>query len=128
MKLRILDDSIRLRLTQSEVATVGRGETVEAWTRFPDGRRLGYALGTGEVDQPEASFDDGCVRVRVSPSAARRWADTDEVGIEASLALDDGAGVLRLLIEKDFRCLAPRDGEDQSDAFAHPDAARGHVG
>ena len=35
--------------------------------------------------------------------------------------LDDGAK-LAILVEKDFACLAPREGEDESDMFPHPDA------
>lgn len=27
---------------------------------------------------------------------------------------------LRILIEKDFSCLEPRDGEEDTDTFAHP--------
>ena len=28
---------------------------------------------------------------------------------------------LRILVEKDFACLVEREGEDDSDAFPHPD-------
>ncbi len=35
--------------------------------------------------------------------------------------LDDGA-LLSILVEKDFACLAPREGEDDSDMYAHPEA------
>ncbi len=35
MKLRILDDSIRLRLDRDEVERLGNGGEVEAVTRFP---------------------------------------------------------------------------------------------
>jgi len=46
---------------------------------------------------------------------ARRWAESEEVGIAATVGLGDGA--LALLIEKDFPCLTTRPGEDDSDAF-----------
>jgi len=29
-------------------------------------------------------------------------------------------GDLRIIVEKDFACLAPRSDEDESDNFAHP--------
>jgi hypothetical protein len=39
VKLRIVDDSLRLRLTRSEVALIERGLPVESQTHFPvDGR------------------------------------------------------------------------------------------
>jgi hypothetical protein len=31
-------------------------------------------------------------------------------------------GVLRILVEKDFTCVEPRDGEDQSDLYPNPKA------
>jgi hypothetical protein len=31
--------------------------------------------------------------------------------------------MLKILVEKDFACLAPREGEDESDMFPHPKAA-----
>jgi hypothetical protein len=34
--------------------------------------------------------------------------------------LDDGAK-LTILVEKDFACLTPREGEDESDMFPNPD-------
>ena len=29
-------------------------------------------------------------------------------------------GVFRILVEKDFTCIEPRDGEDQSDLYPNP--------
>ena len=49
-------------------------------------------------------------------SMALDWCNTDRVGIEGT------AGEVRVLVEKDWQCLAPRD-EDESDAYAHPDEA-----
>jgi hypothetical protein len=36
-----------------------------------------------------------------------------------------GGADLNITLEKDFACLAPRAGEDESDNFPHPDAQRG---
>jgi hypothetical protein len=33
--------------------------------------------------------------------------------------------VLGILVEKDFACLAPREGEDESDMYPHPEAKQG---
>ncbi len=33
--------------------------------------------------------------------------------------VDDGDS-LKILVEKDFACLAPREGEDESDMYPHP--------
>lgn len=119
MKIRILDDSIRLRLTRGEVERVGKGEVVEGATHFPGGASFRYALERGDVEQPGARFDQGRIAVVLPHGTAQAWADGNDVGIEARPAVD-GDTTLRLLIEKDFKCLAPRDGEDDTDAFEHP--------
>lgn len=119
MKIRILDDSIRLRLTRGEVERVGKGDVVEGATRFPGGATFRYALERAEVADPSARFEQGRIAVLLPHAVAQAWADGNDVGIEARPALE-GAQTLRLLIEKDFKCLAPRDGEDDTDAFEHP--------
>ena len=123
MKLRIRGDSLRLRLTRTEVRTLrDEGRVVEA-TRFGPRVALEYALVCEAVDAPVARFLDRRIEVALPRERARAWAESDEVGIEAEQALPEGA--LRLLIEKDFQCLAPREGEDDSDAFPHPGAEAG---
>lgn len=131
MKIRILDDSIRLRLIRSEVESIGRGERVEGRTHFVGGAVLIYLLDTGDVSDPVAALEAGpadvaTVRVTLPRELGTAWATTDQVTIEAHQRLDRGSAAegraLRLLIEKDFKCLAPRDDEDQSDAFEHPNA------
>ncbi|WP_181197113.1 DUF7009 family protein [Enhygromyxa salina] len=74
---------------------------------------------SADVDAPEARFVDDRIEVALPRAAARAWAEGDEVGIEAE------QGALRLLIEKDFRYLSPREGEDDDDAFPHPGAESG---
>ena len=49
------------------------------------------------------------------------WATTEQVSVECEQVLDDG-DKLGILVEKDFACLAPREGEDESDMYAHPNA------
>jgi hypothetical protein len=52
----------------------------------------------------------------------QQWAESEQVSIRSDKLLDDGEE-LRILIEKDFQCLAPRE-EDESDMFPHPDAGQ----
>lgn len=57
MKLRLLDDSIRLRLSRSEVVAGGEGSIVEGRTRFPDGSKFTFALEALEKGAPPAGED-----------------------------------------------------------------------
>lgn len=119
MKIRIYDDSIRLRLDRSEVEQIGQGLAVEGITRFPAGNQFAYRLSVARAASATAVFEDGCINVLVPGAQAEHWAHTEA---EVSIHAVDGA--LKLLIEKDFECLDPREGEDQSNRFVNPKAPR----
>lgn len=124
MKLRILDNSLRFRLSQSEVARLGAGDTLVATARFPDGNELSYALQSGDTrSTAQAVFSDGAVRVTFPGSELAQWAAGEQVGLSRDFELG-GGGSLRVLVEKDFACLSPRAGEDESDLYPHPEAGR----
>ena len=95
-----------------------------AHVSFPDGAVLDYALeSTPAAAKPSAHFSDGTLAVRLPESDVQDWASTEQVSIEAEEALDKGDR-LKILIEKDFACLAPREGEDESDMYSHPLAVK----
>lgn len=117
MKLRISGNSIRLRLSQSEVARLHKHGVVENAISF--GRSaLTYRLIASEVAQPEASFTQNVITVVVPQQTAMHWATSDEVSISAEQPLPAG-DKLSILIEKDFQCLTPRN-EDELDNFPNP--------
>ncbi|NOX51575.1 MAG: hypothetical protein GXP16_13735 [Gammaproteobacteria bacterium] len=122
MKLRIRGNTIRLRLTRSEVDQLGRGNTVEESTTFPDGAVLKYTIepGDGYGTGLEFNGSEVTVRVNVDSQAATDWSISEEVGLD-SRALKS-VGPLSVLIEKDFACLTPREGEQEMDTFPNPSA------
>ena len=61
--------------------------------------------------------------IRLPETLVLAWVTTEQVSIQGEQILDDGEK-LSILVEKDFACLAPRSGEDESDMFAHPDVDR----
>jgi hypothetical protein len=121
MKLRLLDDSIRMRLSRSEVVAANETGVVEGKTRFPDGSLFTFALEALEgASEPAAAYESGRLAVRIPTAEISAWA-TDETAVSLTGELDlPGGGPLTLLVEKDFECLAPRAGEDQSDLFTNP--------
>lgn len=123
MKIRIRDNSIRLRLTRGEVDDIHRLGVVTAKTGFPGGRNLNYSLESSPANvNPAAFYSDNEITVRLPETLVLAWATSEQVSIEGEQLLDDGE-TLRLLVEKDFACLAPRAGEDESDMYTHPGAA-----
>src|SRR5512141_1470561 len=106
MKLRIVDDSLRLRLARSDVAQIERGAAVESRTRFPGGPELAYALIVADATRISATFDAGRIQVTLPSSVALPWAAGNEVSLHGEQPLDHG--VFRILVEKDFTCVEPR--------------------
>ncbi len=125
MKLRIRDNSIRLRLSRSEVAVLGTEGLVGAKVAFAGGARLVYCLESSPACVDVAArFTGDELSVRLPESRVQQWVHSDDVSIEATQGLDDG-GQLKILVEKDFTCLEPREGEDESDMYPHPDQSQG---
>lgn len=121
MKLRIKGDSLRLRLTRSEVEQLAATGNVEDRIGFGGDSALVYRIKRDpQGAQLKASFAQGAIEVSVPAEAARQWCDSEEVGL-SNAQNNEGAG-LRILVEKDFACLKPRTDEDESDQFPHPQA------
>jgi hypothetical protein len=122
VKLRLLDDSIRLRLSRTDVTRADEAGVVEGRTRFPDGSAFVFALESQPSGKAAAAFAGGRVVVRLPAAEISRWAGDDTVvSLETDVDLPDG-GRLKLLVEKDFQCLTARPEEDQSDLFFNPEA------
>ena len=120
MKLRILGNSIRLRLTQSEVAAFGEQGRVVEHTRFGLGETLSYALEASDhIDHLGVRFEDACVTVLVPSASVSGWVDTNQVGLEGEQALGGGE-VMTILVEKDFKCLHGPADQIEADAFPNP--------
>ncbi len=118
MKLRILGNSIRLRLSQSDLTALLGGGAVEDSVVFPGGAALIYRLESSDGDSAEADYENNRVVIRFPAAEIETWARPDQVTMQTELCLADGR--LELLVEKDFKCLSPRDGEDDTDLFPNP--------
>lgn len=124
MKLRVRDNSIRLRLTQSEVASVRTAGLVRGRVPFPGSNNFDYILESSPATvKPEAHISNNVLTVRIPEAEILSWADSNDVSISASQPLD-GGDELSILVEKDFACLAPREGEDETDMYPHPEAGK----
>lgn len=118
MKLRLHGNSLRLRLSQAEVAQFSKTGYVEQSVEFGPGSSLCYILeSSSKIASPKAVFENGELRVQISCAAAKEWATTDRVGISGQQSLDNGKP-LSILIEKDFKCL--HGDESNVDAYPNP--------
>lgn len=123
MKLRIRDNSLRVRLDRREIDALAETGRVDASCRFGTGISLRYCVtARDQAEDLAAEFSDGEIRISIRPSAVSLLALTETVGVEGRQSIGEGEE-LRLLLEKDFQCLTDRPGEDDSHAFANPLAA-----
>jgi len=117
MKIRFKGNSIRLRLTQSEVKKWAADGVIKEVTSFGNKNSLGYQLIMSEESQISASFNDDIISIIIPIIVAQKWCQGEQISMESSIAKD---GILHILVEKDFVCLTPRAGEDESDMFPNP--------
>ncbi|CAN5178956.1 hypothetical protein BH09BAC6_BH09BAC6_24840 [soil metagenome] len=116
MKIRIRNNSLRYRLTRSEVAILADEGTLVDKVSFAE-QTLVYAIKRSNEEQLSASFKNNTVTLFIPEQMVKEFIDTDRVGFEHH------DGPLHLLVEKDFTCL-DNVAEDQSDNYPNPLAAK----
>jgi hypothetical protein len=120
MKIRIKGNSIRLRLTQTEVANFANNGYLEEHTEFGNAT-FTYALANdAELLNLSAKMEGAKITMQVPPALAKNWTSTNEVGFQHKLSLNNGKELF-LSVEKDFVCL-DNTFEDQSDNYPNPNA------
>ena len=121
MKLRIKGNSLRLRVSRSELERFQAGGRIEETIHFtaaPEAN-LTYALESASEPSPvTVRYGSRAVAVILSKDRARIWGAQSEVGVYTTLDMGS-AGSLEVVVEKDFACL-DRSDEDNSDTFANP--------
>jgi hypothetical protein len=101
---------------QGEVNDLVENHKVAESVHFPTAT-FGYELVLGAAY--DAHLEDGKITVTLPKEVAQNWAGSNELGLDHVLELGDDKQ-LRLLIEKDLKCLTDRPHEDESDAFPNP--------
>lgn len=112
MKIRIKGNSLRYRLTKSDVTTLWSRGALEECTEFT-GKTLAYAIVTTNGDKLSADFIDDKIVMNMPKTMIDELNNTDRVGFE------DRTGTVCLLVEKDFACIDNTD-QDQSDHYSNP--------
>ena len=118
MKLRIKGNSLRFRLSRTEVSKLALSGYLEEQTSFGDNKLI-YALQRiKEGDELSASFDKDKITMFVPASLIKGWPENDVVGFNTNMQLTSNNS-LYLLLEKDFICL-DETTEDQTDNYENP--------
>ncbi len=106
---------------KTEVELAAREGFVVGRTGFAGGHAFEYILeSSSAVRIPDASMSDAALTVRIPATELIEWAGSERVSMSSVQVLENG-DTLKILVEKDFACLSPREGEEESDMFRHPD-------
>jgi hypothetical protein len=119
MKLKIHNNSIRLRLRRSEIENFGATGLVEGSFTFgatPE-QRIVYALAAADVETLGVAVSANRITVSLPRVLAAELTATDRVGVSGEQAIGGGQCVA-ILVEKEFRRVH---GESQDpDLYPNP--------
>ena len=117
MKIRIQGNSVRLRLSRTEVELLCTEGYIQENTVFGSSA-FSYAVKQDSLlDELTAAFHDNRITMYVPAAFLENWAKNSIVGLDARMQVGNDKE-LYLLIEKDFKCLDA--AEDQSDNYDNP--------
>jgi hypothetical protein len=119
MKLRIMGNTLRLRLSQREIEKLGKEGIVSDASRFPNNMALTYTLESSSTETLACSLSDNTILITIPEITVNEWVNTDVVGFDKEFDLQNNSK-LSILVEKDFKCLTDRPGEDEADLFPNP--------
>lgn len=114
MKLRISNQSIRLRINQDDLRQLVETGVLSATLGNPTLGSFTYTLQAQASSSIGLELNNNSIKVHVPQSHIDEWNETERVGFEQM------ASGVRVLLEKDFQCLAERPNEDESRNFKHP--------
>jgi|SRR3954447_587905 len=120
MKLRIKGNSLRLRITPSELNRLLETGRIEETISFAsdDNARLTYALEhNSQASRLTLRYSPHEVTVIISSTDVRAWAGAHDLGLYGEVMTSNGS--LNLAVEKDLGCLDKSDAEN-ADTFPNP--------
>ncbi|MDQ4140955.1 MAG: hypothetical protein M3142_10565 [Bacteroidota bacterium] len=105
MKLRIQENSLRLRLSEAEVIQFADTGQVEETIVFgPDQTNaLRYILQQTSIQEVSVRFTDNTIVVSIPKTKAQKWTNTDLIGFDDLIELGNEKQ-LRIVVEKDLDC------------------------
>lgn len=120
VKLRILQQSLRFRLSQKDVEELISGNELENMVQLSPVSGEHFRITLRRCHMPsKVTLQDRTLQVQFADKLCQNLASIDIVTIEEKLDVGDG-NFLRIMLEKDFACLKPREGSDDFDTFKHP--------
>lgn len=118
MKIRIKGNSVRFRLSKSEVASLAENGYLEERTVFVS-NTLKYIITITDASIMSIDFYNGSINLLVPQNLMQEWSTSNMVSLQEVMQLKNKIE-LHMLLEKDFKCIDAIATEDQSDYFENP--------
>lgn len=121
MKLRFNGNTLRLRLSRSDIQQVIEGNELLEKVTFGNGQPdFHYAFKLSDhLANIQATCQAHEIAVLVPRDMALEWAASDDIGLYHKPTSEQET-TLSISVEKDFQCLHNRPGEDETDNFPNP--------
>jgi hypothetical protein len=100
MQLRIRGNSIRLRVSKTELAKIADQGKVEETVRFSSDQSLRYGIEVRPTGAITARYDETSIIVTLPKSRLDLWLRPEELSVEGSQPIGGGK-VLQIVLEKD---------------------------
>ncbi len=118
MKIRIKNNSVRIRLSKSETELFAAKGYLEERTDFRN-KTFIYSVASSEDENMSADFVNGNISLYIPQHLLHQWAGSNLVSLDYNMPLGNEK-YLYILLEKDFKCIDAAVTEDQSDYFENP--------
>jgi hypothetical protein len=103
MKIRIKENTIRIRCSSDEISKIASGETVVNTTVFSPLDRLVFSISKWNLKVFGAELKGGSTHISIPSDLLNNWSSTNEFSIEGNIENGHEKG-LRVLIEVDLPC------------------------
>lgn len=122
MKVRWTAESVRFRITPTELGQLERGEPVHTALSLPGGGWSATVRPDPGGETHLCSEDPGSLSLYLSSVDVSHLADPSAEGVYFRCPLGANPEGLRYYIEKDFPCIHPRpvEAEEQTETFTAP--------
>jgi hypothetical protein len=111
MKLRIRGNSIRLRVSRTELARIAETGRAEDTVRFSSEQGLRYGIEVRPTGAVTATFAGDAIIVTLPKPRLDLWLRANEVSVEGSQPIGGGK-ILQIVLEKDDPGAARNDAAD----------------
>lgn len=118
MKIRLRRNSIRLRLTKTEVESLSIKGSFSEKTTFPNNTLTYTIYAKEDLEFMHASFKENTISISIPKKDCLDWPTNTKIGFQNTIKIGKDSD-LSILVEKDFVCM-DETVEDQSNNYPNP--------